>query len=711
MKRSQSGCIALIILVGGILGLLILGGLYYYISYAAPNALAERRLLEGPPTILARSPQAGDRVAADGILSAEATITGSNPIARVELWMDGAPNSTAIPDSTGSSVFNAFIELQVPEGTHLVYWRAVDRSGLVGQTTPVPIIGEVVPVIDEPSAAALPAAPNQGGTAPGASPPLPNAPTPPLPQPSAGSPRLELASVPLIDLSTLIPSLLRARPAAPSHLQAGFEPCTVRLVWNDNAENEDRFDIWMQALGGPPIKIRTTTANPGTGSTWFEFDSPSFGIYSFWVEAANGLGSQPSEIAWIAVNDAGCGEGVASQLEIEVLGMRVTGDHGDNMYCYLSVEGWPEKRVPEDDSEFLHPDASGGVNIYTWLGGQNRILLKMPADEDVTLAGDCWAWLGNTARSMGPEPFSGRVPRDQWDNRTVQVRTSGYVIDLRIRPFGSTRAEGVFGYLDYGIPRPEGVRLEPQTSTDPLLNADMARTPIVRWTWNGDPSDITGFAVHVDGALASWVPDPNATQHWLILPSTCGSTVEIQVAAQSDLARSPFSDSVFYSQPPCPIVAEVRFLTAWSEHTDDTSCAFPDISSCFHYATCDGLGIWYRLWAVNTVRKEIRAGTPQRPLHYRCGVEHEFTNQLAAETDTILIPIDPTYLELRIGSEFWEGDLGPNDRFGVTFHKFLYSYDQWAQVDEDVELTAPFMDGTADMVIRVHVRGYRYPGP
>ena len=713
--KNRRNCIAAAVLLGGGLFLLLLACIYYFFAMA-PAMLEKKRVIMRPPTILVRSPLAGDTIPADKSLLAEAFVTGTNPIARVEVWLDGVAAGTQSPGAPGQTTFSPSFDLQITAGTHMLFWRAVDNAGLVGQTTPIPIAGEIA-AAEQATTAQTPAVPGQGGEGQagegtgGQTPAQPpqNAPSPPLPEPPGGTAKLLPANMLSVDLGKYLPALLSHLPVPPSHLQAGFQPCTIRLIWKDNATNEERFDVWMQALGGPPLKIRTTQRNPGTGETWFELDSPSFGIYSFWVEAANGLGSQPSEIAWVSVNNTSCGEGIATSLEIEGLGMRVTGGWRD-IYCYLSLEKVPEKRIPEGKL-FFAMDPTGTTDIFKWIGGKNRMLIKMPIDEEVALAGDCWGWLGATPASMGI--FSASVPKEQWDNRTLHISTPSYLIDYRIRPFGSTRAEGAFTYLDYGIPRPERVSAEVRTSKDPVQNADYARTPVVRWTWNGENSDITGFVVYAEGAMVAWIADPAARQTTLMLPSTCGGTYEIQVAAQSDLARSPFSESVIFPQSPCPVMAEVRFLTARSNTTNDTSCAFPDISSCFPYSPCDEIGVYYRLWAVNSIRKEIRVGTTNLPLPYRCKIDYEFTNQLAAQTATILIPIDPSVTELRIGTEFWESDETPggDDRFGVTVAKLSYTYDQWPSVDQDVTLTAPYMDGTADLTVKAHVRGYYYQVP
>ena len=707
MKAGRSWCLGLIILIGGVLGLLLAGVLYYYYTFAGPRALNERRLLEGPPSILVYSPRPGDSVPAGSVLQAQAIVSGRRPIERVEIWLDAELAGTQTPTSADQATFNASFDLQISEGAHVLSWRAVDRAGLVGQSQLITIAGERVAEDKAAAPGVPPAAAGQGGEGQGGEsiggqpvqPAAVNAPSPPQPEAPQGTASLLPANIPALNLTPLVSGLLSAFPAAPSHLQAGFERCTVRLVWNDNASNEDGFRVWMQSLGGPPIIIQTTRPNPGTGQTMFEFASPSFGIYSFWVEAFTGLGGQPSEIAWVAINDANCGEGVASQLEIEGLGMRVTGSWRD-IYCYLSVEGAPEKRIPEGGG-YLEQDAAGAVNVYEWIGAKNRILLRIPADEEVTLAGDCWGWPGALPGSMGE--FTVSVPKEEWDSRTLQIRGTNYVIDYRIRPFGSTQAEGAFTYVDYGIPRPEFRSLEVKRSDDPIQDAELGRIPIVTWAWNGDAAGITSFGVFVNGTMMA-TPGSRERQSQLLLPSSCGGSYRIEVAALSGAARSPFSEGVTYSQPPCPVVAEVQFLTARSDITDDYSwIPVP--------GRCDVLGVYYRLWAVNTVRKDIRVGTTQVPLHYQCNIDYDFTNQLGAPTATIVVPIDPQFPELRIGTEFWESDDWGDDRFGVTFAALPYTYAQWPTVDEDVILSAGWMDGTADLRVKAHVRGYFYPGP
>ena len=236
--------------------------------------------------------------------------------------------------------------------------RAVDAKGLVGQSLPVSVQGK-------------PKSSQNGGDSSQPQPPSENAPSQPIPpgQSPSQPPVAILPPAPLpitppgvtisavleykpIDLGSLLPIFMSLRPKAPTSLQAGFENCTVRLVWVDNDHSETYFNVWMQVLGGPPKVITTLKGTLQTGPAWYEFASPSFGIYSFWIEAVNALGGQSSEIAWVGVTDTTCGPGVATHLEIEVLDMYIPGSY-DLAYCYLSVENTPEKRFPISDGTYF----------------------------------------------------------------------------------------------------------------------------------------------------------------------------------------------------------------------------------------------------------------------------------------------------------------------------------------------------------------------
>jgi hypothetical protein len=89
MTRNRSWCLAAGIVLAGLGAFVIAAGSYYYYKYVTPRLLEEKRVAVGPPNIMANTPGAGEVIPADSPLVAEATVYGSSPIARAEVWVDG----------------------------------------------------------------------------------------------------------------------------------------------------------------------------------------------------------------------------------------------------------------------------------------------------------------------------------------------------------------------------------------------------------------------------------------------------------------------------------------------------------------------------------------------------------------------------------------------------------------------------------------------
>lgn len=747
-NRRVVGCVSLLVVSCAALFLIIA----VYAVFGGRRLLERRRVQEGPPSILVHSPHDGDTYESGTVITASAVATGTNSISRVELWLDGEKFDAQYPESSesaGAINLPARFDVQVEHGPHMISWRAVDSTGLVGQSLPITIFGtpaaadkgvvEDIVVGDGATVVDIAEAhnvdPDQIRTLnPGLDEgPIPdgtkvNVPDPnakgggevppdiiqpdPLPVIPPGTPMLEVAAT-AIDFPINLSAFLGALPKAPDYLKAGFEDCTVRLFWRDNADNEMHFDIWMQPLGGPPRIIAKLNGSPLTGGAWYEFDSPAFGIYSFWIEAVNGVGKQSSEIEWVAVNDAECRHRLASHLEIEAVSMELFAVNWNKVYCYLSLQERPEQRIPQDDSQFFAYNGEGRWNISEWAGGKHKILIPTPPNGVVSMEGECFAWLGGDGpNSLGT--FHEIVPEEGWDGSERLIQTDFYELVYRIHPFGPEESQGTFTYLDPTLDRPYDLGVEPlRTSTDPFTAADFGRYATLFWKWDGFEDDITNFTVWTNGDFFSVVA-PNLRERTFILPSTCGVTYIFQVGASSNEARSHYSDSATYIQPPCPVMAEVQFLTAYSSVTDDTNCYFPDMSSCFSYTanSCHDLGIYYEIWASAAeyvVLEEWNSNFAFFP--YRCGIEYTFSPHLEATPDTIIVSIDPDDPKLRFGTEFREEDDGPDDTFGVTGTMIEYEYEEWPEIDLIYTLTAPLQDATADMEVKVRVKGFYYPGP
>jgi hypothetical protein len=752
MKKNRRWyCAGLVLLAAGF-AFLVTAGLAYYF-YIGPRVRDQKRASATPPSIIVHSPSAGETSPAGVPLPASATATSRHPIARVELWLDGNlyQQQTPSPDGgQGPSTFYASFEVDLTEGLHTLVFRALDSAGLVGQSLSIPVTGTGNPVAErskivsadagqtlEDIAKAAGADPadvrnmNPGlgdGGLPGGTPvtvpkpPADDAGTPNQPQeggqiivdepgPLSDTPGVKtLQAIKLLAVpGDLVSIFLANQPKAPSSLQVGFEDCAVQMQWFDNANNEANFTIWMQRVYGPPQLIATLPNNPQNGPTRFDFAAPAYGIYSFWVEATNGLGGQSSEVREILVANQTCGAGVATQLEIEALDMYVIGPY-ENVHCYLSLDGTPAKRIP-GDGEIQVENSWGDIAKY-W-GGEKKILFPMPEDEELSLEGECVSPSGNMLASLGS--FGVSVPRALWNGSRLELKTDSFLVGYRVQPFGPEQAKGMFQYADYGLGVPEIWSVEAQGEFQIPEKDFKARTVTLSWHWAGKPEEINSFLIMIDGKDFRYV-SPLQTQESILMGSACGQKYSFQVVAVGPRgARSVPSTAFPYQQTPCPVMAEVKFLSVQSNVTDDSTCYFPIISTCYSYNanSCYQLSIWYDI-GINSAGKTvwIEGGTDQLHMPYKCKIEYQLTSQLRADTDTVVVPIDPADPSVRLSTLFHEYDSGgPNDTFGRTGTDIVHSYQEWPSADEDFTLTAPFQGDTADLTVKGHIRGFYYPGP
>jgi hypothetical protein len=484
----------------------------------------------------------------------------------------------------------------------MLSWRAVDTSGLVGQSMPIQFSAEATQVAGEPGAmdpegdqggpgGTLPDGGAPGGDGPGGGDPGgddPGGKDPGGGDPGDGQPykMLEVDEA-VINFPSFLSKLLGRFPNAPSNLVADYKDCRIRLQWTDQATNETHYIVKMQMIGGPPQDVKRLGPNPENGYTAFDFEAPAFGIYGVWVEAVNGdyPYSQKSETKGIFVEDD-CSPGFATHLEIEGLGMHSFNSDLQKIYCYLSIEEGEPFRIPEGDGTF-DIDQLGSANIHEWMGGKNRVLVRIPADEELSLFGQC---LGKTGGGQLLPSFLGwfneSVKSDLWDNRTLQAHSDigGYVIDYRVRPFGPSEAQGVYEYIDDSIPSPQIHRIDVNPGSTPVERAFFAQYPTVVFSWDGKNQAINSFTLYVDGTPHVWDGpfSPLLVMQNIPygpLPTACGGTYQFQVAANSDHARSRLSNTMVYEQETCKNFERYvklsydGFLFEWLAGQTDSACA------------------------------------------------------------------------------------------------------------------------------------------
>jgi hypothetical protein len=707
-----------------------------------------------PPTVLVTEPASGESVPLGKYVFVSATGFGRTPISCMELWVDG--EAVEIQESglaQGISPFYAHFGFPASEGPHMFFVRAVNTAGIIGQSLPVALTGESQPdpqgvqlvvraqagdtladlaeaygsdagTLQElnpqlggqeptPDAAVFVPAPPEEGPPTSLGPAVPpSAPgSTPLVVPDA--PALRIVEPAPLPLDLPLGFLAVSPPAAPTDLEAQVHECKVRLVWNDEATNEESYVVRMAGLGSPERVIATLEPAAG-GAAWVEIAAPQPGYLSFWVEAVNRLGRQPSNIVWVYV-DPVCPAALATHLQVEGLDMTLTAAY-DKVYCYLSFEGAAEVRIPKDDSAFIQVQ-SQQADIAAWTGGSHAFVVPIPEDNSLEITGKCLGWSGAQLDFLGSP--GGNYAADTWDGHRRSLRGGAVEIGVAIRPMGALDTAGTrqaYAYDDPSLSVPYDVRehhfRSPWAGVDPLERE-------LSWKWDGDPAKIDGFQILLNAApynLAVSAGPPMASPSTrsvdVRLPQSCGQHVLWQVAAiagpaQSRLsARSPDNE---YDLPDCQLFAVVTFETL--EMSSD-----------------DKVDTWYSIYA-NNIEKRYWNDTFRMPLtrgthtfrdlstwpHY-----YDWPPYNIPSTDTIVVPLssDPSP-SLSLGYDFrywcwfggWEDDLC----WFEYSHDMSMTREEWARFDSDVRSWAGSVNSNppsrVDGDVKAHVRGFATPLP
>ena len=670
MGKNAKNCLW-ISLVGMIaLGLLALLLRFYLI----PNLLDQKRLLTSPPDIHVTSPVNGEQFLEGSILYSKATASGTYPIARVELWLDDelyAEKSS--PGDTELDLYIMYVDfpIEVTPGTHMLYWRAVDNKGQIGQTLPIMILGterpditiqdegqtlqEVAEALGEDLQALENLNPGLGGAD------IPVGTAVNLPQQTGnqaggGAPQpgpIDLSGAyillpadpinPIINFRSIVSVLLTALPAAPTGLTVGLDNCMVQLRWMDNATNEQNYHIYMCKDQGNCRTIADLPPRRGTGLAAYSFHAPGPGTYYFWVYAVNELGKQPNQHYRRLDITQACPGALATQLEVEPLDLQTSAQTGQT-YCYISLEGGPYHRYP--DNNFFNDF------VNTLIG--NKIIIPIPQDDEVTVEGECLNHHGNHVTSLGT--FSVSNPRQQWDGSRLQAQGDSFALGYRIQFHGSEEAQGFYRYTDFELPAPKVISVEAESAEDPINKSRLARKIILKWDWNGNRDEINSFVVAWDdvdeylyvGKDLDWeVP--------VTLPSSCGNTFEFAVAAVGGGgARSPYSERYEYKQPDCELYAEVIFDSfELVKHEDQESFRdYPCDEAELHFgfyvrsATVDRMSSWHGT--------PTKCHIPMAPERYPLG--HSWESERYRNSNIFLVAIDPNDYALSIYVYFYDED-------------------------------------------------------
>jgi len=753
--------------------LLLAGVLMLVIGWLAVGLLRQRqeraRLEYLSPVVQIIEPQGGMSAPVGSYLPVIANIFDSSDasLQRVEVWLDGVlqeeRESTTSEGALPPLLYAHF--LMPSEGVHLLSVRAVNQKGIIGQSEPLIVVGIpkpreahlLVPLPEGGSLTSLAAAyktdeetlqvlnPSLNGQppAPGSiiivPKPAEDEP-PPTAQPSLPLPgNFQLINPAVLPLGPAglpgwnLTVLIALPPAAPSGLQAMVKECDVTLAWNDNSDNENGYNLWMSGANLPAHIIAVLQPSPG-GQTWFEFPAPAGGHLSFWTEAYNSIGSQPSNII-LAEVDSKCSPASPTHLQIDLLDMSVSGNY-DRTYCYVSLEGAPETRLPEQDGNFI-PVQGGQGNIAA---SPHVFSVPIPADNSVEVSGECWGWAGSALVKLGT--FSDKFPIQAWNGARQVLDGGAFQIGMAVSPLGAANPGGaqVYDYIpDPLLPPPYGVQEEGTRCPGSTCSG-----VFLTWKWQSSPAfkqQITGFEIYLDGKSYKTVTDPTARSTPVAPPAGCGKPVRWQVAAVAGTVRSMLSLPFEYDLPACQAYAVVKFETLEIPWTGDGLSDGPcdEIQMYYELAMTSSYGLAVKVFGWGGEESGINqvfiaffptniffyvgSGSLMELLSIRCTKDappYTFAALGSAfgveNPDTLIVSLPESTINIGIRTFFYDQDSdSANDHFG--FRVLDHNYPDLQSAQKDLGCGKTFRDppqsfrieDNADTAIRYTLTVYPNP--
>lgn len=704
---------------GAVMILIFLFGLGIFFTVQQVNS--SKRAGNMPPNVYIHSPEPGETVPADSMISVSASAVGTSMISELQFWLDGQLVDKASNSTNSGGTYSDQIIIMVSDGAHALMVRAVDRNGLIGQSPPIPLYGSAE--LADSAGLLVNAAQNEtleeiarqfntnAETLNALNPNLPRGglpagteviiPVTRVNEPETQPPAAQVMNPEPIHTSgaTFLPAIpppnpiadawsaltSTALPQAPSGLRAlpDRKNCLLNLYWRDNSTTEDYFRVWMAGMGIPPRVISEVKSSVHLGPVWYQFTIPPAGIYSFWVEAVNGLGDQPSETVWAGIPATQCAGYTAANLLLEIKEITFYGFY-DRLYSYISVEGAPERRFPAHDGEFWF----GTLNAErTAIRPFERNIISIPIPEDgvLTLEGKSMAWLGGTLNDLGP--FSTWLPASAWDGSDQLIETAYYRIVYSVRPFGSMEARGTYTFHDNNLPMPFNLKDRNDQFNSPGR--------FLTWEWLGDERKITGFTVFLNGKPIKTAL-PIQRQIFYLPPSSCGEQQRFQVAVNTDHGQSLNSNPLIIPLPPCPVLAEIQYVTMDIGLTNDSL-----------RGKCDTLETYYEFWASGAT--EVRKRIWGKPFFFpvNCSTRYTFDDIVYGYTkqrgmDRILVPIDPNNPVLVFGLFAADYDWGTADDHLVMIKKQINKpIEDWPGYEEEFVFSQYLEAGSTSTVIRV----------
>jgi LysM repeat protein len=735
--KNRAACakwgVILALCVGALALIAAVMAAFVYLRQQLPRYSAEFTV----PMVIVSEPASGTSVPARGNTVVLSTSSGSRPIARVELWLDGALKVTQNSQRPeGYSPFESALPLAIDSGgPHVLFVRAIDTAGLIGQSQPVTLVGGTAPDPNQMTGSALvdpgqtyediakslgtdttrlrQLNPGLGVQQPPAGSvikvPVPRQETgqaASAPPPSAGG-TIQLPDKPALKVVQAFPfwanpPLTSTHPAPPDGLQGQVKDCKLELRWNDNSTNEAGYEVWVSGPGLLPWPAAKLQASPSSGPASAQIAVPQSGSLNVWVEALDSAGSQPSNIISASV-DPTCLAGKPTELQVEALDMTVPGSAG-NTYCYLSVMNAPHLRVPANDGEFIQA-AAGKADIAAWAAADHKMVAPIPSDGVLPLSGSCLAWEGSTLVELGS--FQASVASALWDGKRHAVYGDSFEIGLAINPLGGTTMTTYGLPLNSTIPAPYDL-FEGDPPNNPLFQGNPPAR-MLHWKWDGDPKTINGFTILFNGKPVASYNYPDMRDVVVRLPGSCGHQVRWEVVAVATvyghagpgggvaMVQSPPSNAVQYFQQKCKSYLVLKFNKLDIRTTDEEGFA----------GDCPNLEAYYALIGPHQGKKFYYPGGPFTGSSFftiQCfhsysfyDMGHQYDKQ-DPYPDTVVAPIDDQNIHIWWSTMFFDYDQWTGDDWFGDIYSDMYADNPQLLVDLfgcGKTYTDPFYNDTA----------------
>ena len=259
------------------------------------------------------------------------------------------------------------------------------------------------------------------------------------------------------------------------------------------------------------------------------------------------------------------------------------------------------------------------------------------------------------------------------------------------------QAQGMYTFFELTLRAPNNLQERPYNS----IFLPTARLLI--WEWQGEEKEITGFTVFLNGKPFKNA-QPNQRQVFYLPEQQCGDKQVFQVAANTDHGQSELSVPLQIDLPPCPVLAEVQFVSFSTAYTNDSM-----------RGKCDQIETYYQFWVSGAT--EVRQKVWGKPFFFpvTCNKTYSVDDVIYGYTkrrgmDRIVVPIDPADPMLVIGLFAWDYDWGSQDDPFIIIKKTIdQPIQDWVGYEEELSLSSYCEVGFTQALIRV--RGLQGEGP